>query len=391
MIPPESLKDTVQQFIKNYDGEISQLALKGSPFPEITSGYLIQQIEGFRKAANKLPTWYHTPQILFPPKLNLEQTSSEITAKYKASLIDGETLADITGGFGVDAYFFAEKFKKVHHFEQNKELSEIAGHNFKQLKKNNIICHSGNALELIENNYYDAIFADPARRHETKGKVFFLKDCEPNIVSQLDSLLAKCQTLLIKTSPMLDISVGLSELKNVAEIHVVAVNNDVKELLWKITNTVPSQTLIKTINFRKNTTQTFSFDYQQRASATYSNPKTYLYEPNAALLKAGAFQELSAYFSIQKIAPHSHLYTHEKLIDFPGRRFQIDTVFAYHKKTMKNFAGMKANITTRNFPERVNEIKKKWKIKDGGSTYLFFTTLESGEKIVIKTIKVPSE
>lgn len=382
------LQPEVQAFIRQTADDLSLLAFKGSPFPEITTLELLQQIEGYRKTEKKLPSWHHTKNILYPPKLNLEQTSSEETARYKASIVQGVTLADLTGGFGVDSYYFSKYFKKVQYFEWNNELAEMACHNFKVLGASNIDCISGNGLELLGNKQFDALFLDPARRHQEKGKVFFLKDCEPNVVENLSMLLQHCHTLLIKSSPMLDLSIGLKELQQVLEIHIVAVNNEVKELLWILSEEIKTALWIKTINFQSDTLQRFDFIYGDKSQAVYSRPLTYLFEPNAAILKAGAFQELCGAFEVQKLAPHSHLYTARDLVDFPGRRFKIQQVIPYHKEAMRSLTKIKAHITTRNFPESVAVLRKRWKMQDGGDRYLFFTTLENEERIVLDTCKV---
>ncbi len=382
------LHTDVQEFIRNYDGDIASLAFKGSPFEGISISELLQQIEGYRKCAQKLPTWYAAENTLFPPKLNLEQTSSEITATYKASIVKGTSMADLTGGFGVDAYFFAKQFKTVLHVEHNDELSLLAAHNFNMLAANNIECLTGDGLDGMKDRRFDLIYLDPARRHESKGKVFFLSDCEPNVVEHLDLLLKHAPTLLIKTSPMLDLSVGLNDLKQVQEIHIVAVNNEVKELLWLISAAPKLPLKIHTINFGQGSPQQFHFTYGLDMSAAYSEPNTYLYEPNAAILKAGAFHEVAQAFAVLKLAPHAHLYTSDKLIEFPGRRFKIREVLPYKKATMKSFIKTKANITTRNFPESVVQLRNKWKIQEGGDSYLFFTSLQNGEKVLLVTEKV---
>ena len=188
MITSALLDSDVQRLIQNFEGEVTTLAFGGSPFPSVSVQDLIQQIEGRRRIEKKLPTWAKTQNILYPAKLNLEQTSSEITAKYKASIVVGQTLADITGGFGVDSYFFAEKFPAVHHFETKKSLSELAAHNFKVFEKTNVVCFAKDGLDDVLKNDYDAIYADPSRRHESKGKVFFLNDCEPNIPQNIGTL-----------------------------------------------------------------------------------------------------------------------------------------------------------------------------------------------------------
>ncbi|MEL6810548.1 MAG: class I SAM-dependent methyltransferase [Bacteroidota bacterium] len=374
----------VQKFIRSFQGDISALAFKGSPFPGITVQELIQQVEGFQRMKRKLPSWCETEGIYFPPKMNLEQTSSEMTARYKASLISGGVMADITGGLGVDSFYFAENFDRVDHFEVNSELSHIAKHNFKVFQRDHVQCYNEDGLAALVENRYDFIYVDPARRHEAKGKVFFLKDCKPDVITYLEKLRTSCTTLLIKTSPMLDISVGMNELEGVFEIHIVAVDNEVKELLWFIHNKSESMPLIKTINFQKGKRQTFDFEYGGVSQATYSLPSNYLYEPNAAILKSGGFSQISENLNVDKLHLHSHLYTSKAIIDFPGRTFRITEVLPYRKQEMKkNLLGAKANITTRNFPEGVRGLRKKWKIADGGDQYLFFTTNKNDDKVVL--------
>lgn len=372
MFNPLLLNTEVQQFIENYEGSVSKLAFAGSSFENISVQELMQQVEGKRKTAKKLPLWSSTPNIYFPPKINLEQTSSEITARYKASLLQGKSIADITGGFGVDSFYFSEKVKTVHHFEINNELSEIARHNFKVFGKSNIECFSEDGLEIVLKKKYDIIYADPSRRHESKGKVFFLKDCLPDIPSHISQLLEHCEIFILKTSPMLDLSVGLSELSYVFEIHIIAIENEVKELLWLSKKDFVDSPIIKTVNFTKTGEDTFNFEWGQEADVEYSEASKYLYEPNAAILKSGAFNVVSEKFNLKKLHPHTHLYTNDLLIDFPGRKFLIEKIIPYSKSGMRSLAIKKANITTRNFPESVESLRKKWKIEDGGEVYLFF-------------------
>lgn len=383
------LNTEIQEYIKSYTKNISELSFSGSPFQNITVKELIQQIESRRKAEKKLPFWFQTEQIYYPQKLNLEQTSSEITAQYKSSIIKGKSIADLTGGFGVDSYQFSNLFSLVNYYEQNKSLSEIAAHNFSVLKTKNINCICGDGIQGIENSSYDVIYIDPSRRHESKGKVFFLNDCEPNVPKHLDYLLDRCNTLMVKTSPMLDISIGLEELKFVSEIHVVAVNNEVKELLWLVSKKNDQIPVIKTINIKKETTDTYNFNLGDKSITNYSAPEVFLYEPNTAILKAGAFHLLSASFNSNKLHQHSHLFTNNRLIEFPGRRFKIEQTVPYSKKEMrKALTFSKANVSIRNFPESVESIRKRWKIKPGGDYYLFFTTSEANKKIMLVCKKV---
>ena len=378
------LNTQVQEFIKNFKGSITKLALSGSPFPNVSSLELIQQIESRNAIEKKLPTWFNAQHIYYPPKLNLEQTSSEMTAKYKASLVHGTTIADLTAGFGVDGYYFSKNFTEVSCFEINSELSEISRHNFKTLQIENVSCFAENGLEGIQGNFFDVIYIDPSRRHDSKGRVFYLKDCEPNVTENIPFLFKHCKTILLKTSPMLDITQGFKELSNVSEVHIVAVGNDVKEVLWILKEDDNESPQIKTLNFSIRGIETFEFDWNEKGTAVYSSPKQFLYSPNGALMKSGAYALISEKFGLYKLHTNTHLYTSDTLKDFPGRRFRIDRVVPYSKKDMKHLVQYdKANVATRNFPESVAIIRKKWRIKEGGDTYLFFVTIENDQKVVL--------
>lgn len=378
------LNTQAQEFIKNFKGSITKLALSGSPFPNISSLELIQQIESRNAIEKKLPTWFTAQHIYYPPKLNLEQTSSEMTAKYKASLVHGTTIADLTAGFGVDGYYFSKNFTEVSCFEINSELSEISRHNFKTLQIENVSCFAENGLEGIQGIFFDVIYLDPSRRHDSKGRVFYLKDCEPNVTENIPFLFKHCKTILLKTSPMLDITQGFKELSNVSEVHIVAVGNDVKEVLWILKEDDNESPQIKTLNFSIRGIETFEFDWNEKGTAVYSSPKQFLYSPNGALMKSGAYALISEKFGLYKLHTNTHLYTSDTLKDFPGRRFRIDRVVPYSKKDMKHLVQYdKANVATRNFPESVAIIRKKWRIKEGGDTYLFFVTIENDQKVVL--------
>lgn len=232
---PAILHPEVQQFISdNLTADISKLLFKGSPFTDITIQELATQIISKKKSESKLSNWFNTDNIYYPPKVNIEQTSSEITAEYKASLISGNSIIDITGGFGVDCFFFAKNFNHVTHCELNTNLSTIVNSNYQQLKINNIKTFSGNGLEFLKNSIqkFDWIYIDPSRRDKSDKKVFLLKDCLPNVPKNLELLFSKTNTILIKNSPILDISKTIDELKFVKEIHIVAIANEVKELLF---------------------------------------------------------------------------------------------------------------------------------------------------------------
>ncbi|SFZ91840.1 hypothetical protein SAMN05428642_102379 [Flaviramulus basaltis] len=387
------LNTEIQAFINdNLNANITSLLLKGTSFSTVETKDIIEQIEAKKRCEKKLPTWFTSKKIYYPNKLNIEQTSSEITAEHKSQLINGESIIDLTGGFGVDCYYFSKHFKTVKHCEINEVLSNIVNHNYNQLNVKNIITLKTDGIEYLKDieKKYDWIYIDPSRRHDSKGKVFFLNDCLPNVPENLELLFKHSKNIIIKTSPLLDISVGIGELKQVKTIHVVAVNNEVKELLWVLEHEFTGNVQIETVNLKKEDKESFTFSLksEKTCESKYSQPLTYLYEPNATILKAGGFNSISNQLDIFKLHKHSHLYTSNNLIDFPGRCFKIEKVIPYNKKELKKSAINKANITTRNFPETVQQIRKKLNIKDGGNTYLFFTTNHQNQKIIIQTNKL---
>ena len=387
------LNKEVQDFLEeNYSADLSKMALKGSPFEGVSARELAEQLSGKETAKKKLPLWFRTRNVIYPPKINLEQTSSERTAEYKAKLVAGDSLLDLTGGFGIDSYYFARKIKKVIHTELDPELSEIVEHNFKSLNAGNIDTIAGDGLKFLEgySGKFDWIFIDPSRRSESGGKVFFLSDCLPNVPDNLDLLWAKTDNILIKTSPLLDLKAGLRELPGVSEIHIVAVENEVKELLWVLRKGVSKALEMTTINLRKKEDQIFRANFKEEDSAeAYTAPLKFLYEPNAAIMKSGLFVELGKVYELQKLHPNTQLFSSDELKDFPGRRFHIVQVIPYKKKKIRSSLDTKkANIATRNFPETVASLRKQLKIGDGGDDYLFFTTGPSGEKLVLVCKKI---
>ncbi|OUS00079.1 SAM-dependent methyltransferase [Flavobacteriales bacterium 33_180_T64] len=384
----EILNTEIQDFIiKNLSTDVSKILLKGTNFKNVNTLEIIEQIEAKAKCEKKLSTWFNTENIYFPNKLNIEQTSSETAAEYKSQLLSGVSIIDITGGFGVDCYYFSRIFKTVTHCEINEELSSIVNHNNKQLGVTNSHTVAFNGIDYLisKDKKYDWIYIDPSRRHDSKGKVFFLKDCLPNVPKHLDTLFNYSDHIAIKTSPLLDLSIGINELKHVRDIHIIAIKNEVKELIWILEKGFNSEITIKTVNIIEDKNDLFSFklNRESKAHVTYETPLKYIYEPNSALLKSGGFNSLSENLKLSKLHQHSHLFTSNELVDFPGRTFKVDTLIGYNKKALKKLGISKANITTRNFPETVQNIRKKHHIKDGGNIYLFFTTNYSNEKIVL--------
>jgi len=375
----------VQNFINlNSDTDTMSVLLKKPIFNTVSNKELTEQLEARKKCQKKLPTWFESPNIYYPNKRNIEQTSSEITAAYKANLVNGKTLIDLTGGLGVDSFFFSKKIARVFHCEINENLSKIAAHNFKVLEAKNIVVIPIDGISFIisQNQHFDWLYIDPSRRNEAKGKVFRLTDCTPDVSVQLDLFFEKANNTLIKTSPLLDISKGISELNNVAEIHIIAVANEVKELLWVLESGFLGETEVKTFNISKKSQQEFNFylSVEKNTISTFSKPLAYLYEPNAAIMKSGGFKIIGRKFDLQKLHANTHLYTSAQLIDFPGRCFRIIETYPFNNKAIKNTGIKKANISARNFPISVADIRKKLKIKDGGETFLFFIT-DNNEKL----------
>ncbi|RKE95442.1 THUMP-like domain-containing protein [Ichthyenterobacterium magnum] len=386
------LNSDIQYFIdENLNSDINNLLLKRLRFNNIETREVIEQIEAKKKCLNKLPTWFNTKNIYYPNKLNIEQTSSEITAKYKAQLVKGESIIDLTGGFGVDCHYFSKHFKTVTHCEINSNLSDIVTYNSKLLN-NSITTINDDGINYLKSKStkYDYIYIDPSRRNKQKGKVFFLDDCLPNVPQHLELLFKHTNNIMIKTSPLLDISIGLKELNHVKTIHVVAVNNEVKELLWILEKGFNKNVSVATINIVNTKQELFNFLIKDETNLNIECgiPQNYLYEPNAAILKSGAFKSLAKHTNTLKLHTNSHLYTHSKAINFPGRQFKIEKILPYNKQLLKKESFTKANISVRNFPETVQQIRKKFKISDGGNLYLFFTTNSKNKRIVIVSYKL---
>ncbi|HAK78373.1 MAG TPA: SAM-dependent methyltransferase [Runella sp.] len=379
------LLDEQRQFIREHlSASVAALLLKYGKNREVE----IRQIEARQKAKQKLPSWYAEERLIFPPAVSVEQSSSETTGRYKAALVSG-TLMDATGGMGIDVSFFAKNCTSVLYVEQKPELVERARYNLGVLGLQNVQCLQGNSLEILPtlDTVFDWIYLDPARRSADNRRVVGLRDCEPDVVTHLPLLLQKAKRLLIKASPLLDLKQTLLDLPQLSVIHVVSVENECKELLFELSSEAqPTDSpTVRTINFKSDdTVQRFDFEWNNEASlaVTLSDPQTYLYEPNASVLKAGAFKSVANAYGVEKIAPHSHLYTSATLVErFPGRIFQVEAVVKVDSKALAPFLpDGKANLTVRNFPLSTDELRKKLKLKEGGNIYIFATTLANGDK-----------
>jgi len=377
--------------------EVSALALRLGRFPHLNASVVLRQVAGYQALLRKVPTWAANPDLVFTDSLPLEQCSSEATARYKASILPTsvQRIADLTGGLGVDFAFLAAGKTRALYVERRSDLCRIALANFRALGLTQAKVLHGDGSALLAEPF-DLLYLDPARRDAQGGKVVALSDCEPNIVAIKSSLFAIAPLLLVKLSPMLDISLALKQLPETTEVHVVSVDGECKELLFLLAaESALPQPHIVCVNLRSNgTAQSFEFTKSQEQSSLCrlaDAPMQFLYEPNASLLKAGAFSILTQAFDLYKLHTNSHLYTSETLVDdFPGRAFAIDAVFPVHPKDLKAHLGnlTKANITTRNFPESVAQLRKITKLKEGGDRYLFATTLQDGKKVLIKCHKL---
>lgn len=383
------LSPEVQSFIRRHAQEnASSIALKKSPFEQVSSAELAQQVNGRQKVSSKIPALLEQGKTLYyPEKLNLEQCSSARTGKFKASLLlPNSTVLDLTGGFGVDSYYFAQQTKKVTHCEINGELSQIVAHNFSALGVDNVQFHTGDGIAFLSSSEerYDYIYIDPSRRVKNQ-KVFRLEDCEPNILVYQSLFFEHTDTVLTKLAPLLDISGALNVLPHVKDVYVISIENDCKELLFVQHKSFQGIPRIHAVRLATEEPQIFSFTYMAEREATppWSEPTNFLYDPDVAITKAGAFKSVATTFHLQKLHQHSHLYTSDNLVaEFPGRIFQIQQVvpFSVFKKKVDV---AKANIIAKNFPLKVEEIRKKFKIKDGGDDYLYFTTLFDDRLVVV--------
>lgn len=390
------LTSEVKSFIKEHlQDDVKALALKKSPFEEVPYKWVLEQIVGRQKGAHKLSAWVDNEEIIMPSQLSYEQSSSNATARYKAGLINkGDRVLDMTGGFGVDDSAFAETAAEVIYCERNQDLANIASHNFEVLKKNNIKVFNTDSVDFMQNqksDSFDLVYLDPARRNESNKKMVGLMDCEPNPLELMEQCSVISRRMLIKASPMIDISLVCHQLARVKHVHVVAIKDELKEVLFDVdlrgeSDGVPK---ITAVNIgRSHLEIVFDATLESEANVEYSDPLNFIYEPNVALLKSGCFKYLAERLQVKKIAQHSHLYTSTELVDFPGRSFEIIRPLTSNKKDVRvHISTGKANITTRNFPLSVDHLRKKLQLKDGGEDYVIATTLSNKKPVILQCRK----
>jgi 16S rRNA G966 N2-methylase RsmD len=386
-----------KEFIREHlTDDVKRLALQSHSRTQsdIDFPLILRQIAGRQQIRDKLPSWYPLEDLLYPPRLSLEQCSSEATAQYKASLLSGDSLIDLTGGFGVDTALLSPFFARTVYVEKQAGLAGIAAHNFAVLGLENIEVHVADGVDYLQQtNPVNCIYLDPARRSASGKKETRIEDCEPNLLEIQDLLLEKAHLGLIKLSPMLDITSALKVLKNVHAVHVVSHENECKELLFVLKKEVQGEPSVTCVNIGKKRgiqKLTFLLSEEKQTVITYAGKvKTCLYEPNVSLLKAGCYKGITKTYPVEKLHPDSHLYTSSELLsDFPGRIFQVVAVSSLNKKELKTMLSEidKAHISIRNFPASVADLRKRWKIKEGGDIYLFATTMANGNRVIIKTV-----
>ena len=392
------IDQTTADFIRRHAmDDVTILALQAAKYPDVDMPAALNQIAGRQRMRAKVPLWAATEGIVYPAHLPLEQCSSEATARYKAELAiqtgeERHTMADLTGGFGIDCAFLSPLFGRATYVERQKSLCETARHNFALLGLHNIDIRHADSVEYLEQmEPVDLIFIDPARRDNHGGKTVAIGDCEPDVAALEPLLLEKARQVWVKLSPMLDIAQALHTLKHVQEAHGVSVANECKELLLVLSReaTLPAERVPLHCANLQSGQPAFTFTRQaEQASPCPLAPavRAYLYEPNASLLKAGAFRSLTTIYKVEKLHPNSHLYTSDHLVpDFPGRKFRVEGCCGFGKKEVARLLGpdRKANLTVRNFPATVAELRKRLRLSDGGDRYLFATTLADGQKVLI--------
>lgn len=389
------LSPLLREFIKEHENDdIHSLLLQAKKYPDIDIQMAVQQIVGRRVMREKVSSWYSNDLIIYPKHISLEQCSSEQAAIYKADLVSGDSMVDLTGGFGIDFSFISKKFNKSIYVERQEELCSIARFNFESLRLKNVSVIHSEAIEYLQKmSPLSLIYIDPSRRDTSGRKTVLIEDCTPDILEIENLLEERSEKVMIKLSPMLDISLAVKSMRNVSEVHIVSVNNECKELLF-IKEKGCELTAFHCINILKDRIDRFAFtrEQEERASVNYTHVVgKYLYEPNPSVIKAGAYKYFAEANNLKKLHPSSHLYTSDVYCsECQGRHFQVEQICSLSKKDIKQYLSdiRQANITTRNFPLSTQEIRQKTKLKDGGDIYIFATTLANDQKVLIICKKV---
>lgn len=400
---------TNEEFVQLHrHDDVRSLALKKAP-EGVDMVWCLQQIEGRQLAEKKLPRWAEAEGLWFPPRISMEQCSSELTAEYKRQVAERQLneqerteMADFTGGFGIDFSYMAQAFKHATYVERQNHLCEIARHNLPLLGLGHARVLCTDCTEALTekqvpwDHHLDLVFLDPARRDSQGKKTVLLEDCTPNVLDLKQYLNDLARVTFLKLSPMLDIAQALRHLDKATEVHVVSVGGECKELLIILDAEADGQTVTyHTVNLGTSDEPFVCTESERHASLNIAEltheEDFYLYEPNASILKAGVQDALCSRLGVAKLHPMSHLFvSKEPITDFPGRSFHIDGWSDFSKKGLRTLIGdlKQANLTIRNFPTSVAELRKKLKLREGGSAYLFATTLQDGSHALIRCSKI---
>jgi hypothetical protein len=418
---------TLNYVRQHADDDVRQLALRGCKDVEVDLPMALQQIMGRQTACHKLPSWAAIEGVVYPPRISMEQCSSEATARYKAKVIDdlrlngseaasrnqivNRKLIDLTAGFGVDLAFMSQAFDQAVYVERDPDLFAIAETNMPLVAATPVQCVCADGTDFFRTiDHCTMFFLDPARRDEHGGRTYALADCTPNVIPIIDDLLARADTVMLKLSPMLDWRKAVNDLgpSHVAEVHIVAVDNECKELLIvlqrearplrlvcvDIDSALHCPSLPFTSTSLPFTPSSLPFTPPHSPSLPFHSPSLppdiFLYEPNAAIMKSGCFDALARAFSVSPISHDSHLFTADRLIaDFPGRRFRITATTTMNKRDLRHTLGGidRANITVRHFPLSADQLRRRLKLADGGNLYLFATTLAGGQHLLLLCTK----
>lgn len=383
------LNPEVQNYLKSQiQKDIRSFSLMKSPFEEITSAELSQQLKGLQIAQSKFPFYFEAKNIYYPPSINLEQASSWATAQYKANIVNGNSLIDLTAGMGIDSYGFAQKFKKITALERNSDLVEIAKYNYQSLNQTNLNYQATNFETYFQENptsKWDVIYLDPSRRIDSQRKVI-LEDLEPNILEWMNEFFKRSDTVLVKLSPLLDLKSAIDKVPQIQEIHIVALKNEVKELLLICKNNLSSNPKVKAVNLETNQSEfEFFWNEETLVKSEFSIPQKYIYEANSSILKSGAFKLIGQKYKLKKLHINTHLYTSNELVEtFPGKVFEVSEELKNIKSKLENPA---FHVISKNYPMSVEAIRRKYKLKESESQTLIFTQ-SIKEKHILKCQRI---
>lgn len=414
----ERYQDTAQFIIENENADTAKLLFSAKKFPNVNISYAVRAIEARRKIKNRVPSWYAVPDLIFPESLPLEQCSSEATASYKSQFVSmGASVADMTGGLGVDTSFFARRAGSVDYFERNPQLIECAEHNFKRLELDRTVSihHSELSVSILQQlaMSFDLVFLDPARRGKGGSKVFTLGDCEPNLLELKDAIFGCTDNVLVKLSPMADISVLKEEVNEIKRIDIVSVDNECKELLLHLEKgcdillgdipiyavNLPGKFGDAALDVGGFSEFCFTINGEKEAAAEMFSSalgdvdgrELFLYEPNKSILKGGAFKSVAVRFGLKKVDVNTHLYVSERFVgNFPGKVFKVMRLMDFNKSAIKELRAVVtgASVTARNLPIDSNALRVKLSLKEDDSVHIFACTAFGGYKKLFLTSRL---